>query len=173
MHALAILANVISLQTADLKANDVPLVLDGCNTASALLAADIREMPVGDESTLASVADLLLEPDGATCLMESWVLVDLYKAHPDSEIIAHTLVAGLASDKPHIAARAARLVRVLGVADPKGFIELIHRREMTTGAWSALRHDLAAMHSSTRKDLLAFALEVIAPVATASTASTK
>ncbi|MFO0750542.1 MAG: hypothetical protein U1F43_33465 [Myxococcota bacterium] len=165
MHALLLVANVIAMHTTEM-----PLVLDGCNTASAVRAAEIREMAPEDPNTLASIADLLLEPDGATCLMESWVLVNVYRAQPGSEIVAHTLVSGLASSQPHIAARAARLVRVLGVADPKAFLNLIHRREMTSNAWSVLRNDLGSMMSSPRKDVLAFALEATAPVATASQA---
>lgn len=162
MYALAILAHAVAVHTTSL-----PLVLDGCSTASAIDAAEIRELDPAAPETVDRIADLLRAPDGATCLMESWVLVRAYRAQPEPEVVAHALAAGLASDAAHIAARAARLVRVLGVADPAAFAAIIHRPELTTRAWGALRTELGAMAPSPRKAELAAALAVTSPTATA------
>jgi len=165
MNALLIVAHAIALQSAE-----APLVLDDCGSDSAARAAVIARMDPAASDTLASVAELLLEPDGATCLMESWALVALHRAQPGTEIVTRTLVDGLASDRPHVAARAARLVRVLGVGDAAAFVTIIRRPEMTPGAWRVLDQELSSMRASPRKHTLAFAVEIARP-ATAATAA--
>ncbi|MCC6622491.1 MAG: hypothetical protein IT385_14600 [Deltaproteobacteria bacterium] len=145
----------------------LPLVLDGCNTASAIRAAHIREMAPGKSDTLAAVADLLLEEDGAICLMESDVLVDLFRAQKNTDIIARTLVVGLASDRPHVAARAGQLITRIGLVDAKGFARLLTRDEMNRAAWNVVRaaiHDLAP---GAKKNVLGLVADRHAPLARA------
>ena len=164
MHAaLVLVAQVI----ANSNPAPMPLVLDGCNTASAIRAAEIREMSVRDNDTLANVADLLLEKDGAICLMESEVLVDLFAAHPGSDIVAHTLVQGLGSDMPHIAARAAELVVKIGFADTDGYGRLLRRADVSKTAWRALRIELDQLPRSPRQSVLVLLTDRLAPVARA------
>ena len=80
------------------------------------------------------------------------------------DTIGALLVDRMGSREAHIAARAARLVRVLGVGDAKVFAELIDDADMTPGAWRALRGELASMPEGWRKDALVSAVEQARPV---------
>lgn len=162
MHALLLVANVIALHTVETPR----LVLDGCNTASSERAAHIAAMDPAAPETLVEVVDLLDEPDGATCLMESWTLVKLYHAQPAARgWVASTLAWGLAdvAEAPHIAARAARLTRVLGVGDVSAFAAIVQRVEDRQAALEVLRDDLGAMPASARKTELLAAIDDVAP----------
>ncbi len=165
MHpALFVLAHIISNPNPAVMPAG-PLVLDGCNTASAVRAAEIREMRPGHSDTLAAMADLLIEKDGAICLMESDVLVRTFRAHPSSEIIARTLVVALASDKRHIADRAAELAMTIGLGDPAGFGRMLRRDEMNRGAWVVLRTALHELEPSAQKNVLSLMADRYQPIA--------
>jgi len=166
MHAaLVVLAHVISNATPAPAPTTV--VLDGCNTASAVRAAEIGTMRPGHADTVAAVADLLLEKDGAICLLESDVLVDVYRAQPKSDIAPRALVGALASNVPHVARRAAELVSGLGLEDPKAFDRLLRRDEMNRRGWNVLRAELATLAPSPRTSVLQLIADRAAPVARA------
>lgn len=157
MNTLLIVANMIAINTAE-----APLVLDGCNTASADRAAQIADMPAGGAETMDAVADLLAEPDGAVCLMESWTLVRVYHAQGANQLIAQALADGLSSDEPHIAARAARLTRVLGVGDASAFAAVLLRAERTDAVYQVMANELDSMPPSASKSALVHGFDVAA-----------
>ena len=161
MHALLLVANVIALHTVETPR----LVLDGCNTASSERAAHIATMDPAAPATLVEVVDLLEEPDGAICLMESWTLVKLYHAQPAARgWVASTLAWGLTDvAAPHLTARAARLTRVLGVGDADAFDAIVRRVEDSTTALTALRGDVGAMPAGPTKGALLAAIAEVAP----------
>jgi len=165
LSALVVVATLVSAP-APAPAH-IPLVLDGCNTASAIRAAQVREMKLGRPDTLAEVADLLLEPDGAICLMESEVLVDLHRAQKGTEIIARTLVVGLSSERAHVARRAAQLIVEIGRVDTKSMSTLLMRDEMTRRAWDVLRTAIDDLAPSAKKSSLALLADRHMPIARA------
>lgn len=158
MHALLLVANVFAMNVTE-----APLVLDGCSTASAERAAQIAALDPQDPATLDSIAEFLHVPDGETCLLETWTLARVYHAQPDSSLVSATLVHALASDEAHIAARAARIVRVIGVGDAGAFAAIIRQPDLTLSGWHALRVELATMHASPRQEMLARTLDGVAP----------
>jgi len=154
MNALLLVANALALH-----ATETPLVLDGCNTASAERAAAIAEMSPADPRTLDAVADLLNQRGGSICLMESWTLVKVHNSQDDHGIIEAALAKALASDEAYLAERAARLTRVLGVSDAAGFRHIVWRADLSPVAMNALGSEIAAMPASPRKAALAAALD--------------
>jgi len=149
MNALVLIAHVIASHPGH-----APAPIAGCSITSAERAAVIDRMDPADDDTLAAVADLLLEPDGASCLLDTWVLVEVAHAAPTSAIAPRALAVALASDRPAVAARAARLLRVLGVADPAAFGRVVRRAEIDQGALVVLGQELAAMPAGPRRAAL-------------------
>lgn len=133
MHTvLIVLASLISNSTPAPAAvlTPGPMVLDGCNTQSAIRTAEIRLMPIDHPRTRELLDELLDKPDGAICLMESNVLVDLHRAKNNGALVARALAANLSSGKPHLVARAQELVAAIGRSEPSGFGKLLRRIEV-------------------------------------------
>jgi len=120
--ALFVLAQVI--------ANPAPesprVVLDGCNTASAVRTAEIRLMPAAHPHNRVLMNELLHEKDGATCLFETDVILDLHLSGKHDGVVARAFAAGLDS-APHVAERAHELLGKAGTIDPNRFGALLRR----------------------------------------------
>lgn len=132
--ALAFVAHVIAATPAPTQ-----VVLEGCNTASAIRVAEIR-LTSPEDVRMRSLLDLALRhDDAATCLVESDVLVDIHKAGHDKDLVMKALDRGLAS-APHVAARAGEVAAKIRVFDPAAYDELVRKGDKTSGeAMSAPR----------------------------------
>jgi hypothetical protein len=108
-------------------------VLDGCNTMSAIRAAEIRLMAPEHPRTKVLLDEILREPDGAVCLLESDVLVDLHRVRAHGDLVARALADGLSPARPHVAWRAHEVIGRIGRVDPGGFAELVRRIDVLRG----------------------------------------
>jgi len=131
MHAVfVVLASLISNSTPIPALTQGPMVLDGCSTQSAIRTAEICLMPIDHPRTREFIGELLGKDDGAICMMESSLLVDLHRAKNNGPLVARALAWNLASGKPHLIDRAHELVAQIGKSEPTGFGKLLRRIEI-------------------------------------------
>ncbi len=124
MHAaLFTLSQLIATTTPTPTPTEV--VLHGCGLSSAIRVAELRLTPAGDARAATLLDTILAERDGAACLVESNVLVELHQAGTAPDLVRRALDRGLVSPDQAIAERAGTLLGRIRDLDPSAYDELV------------------------------------------------
>lgn len=116
------------------------VVLDGCGNASAARVAELARTPAESPRVHGLLELLLTREDGATCLMESRVLVTLHRSGRAHDLVERALLTGLRAKARHVSTRAAELASEIRVFDPAAYDGLMRRAGARGGAWGAFSH---------------------------------
>ena len=151
MHAaLIVLASLFT----DVTPPPTELVLAGCTTSSAIRAAEIRLTSPHDARMPVLLDELLRNSDGALCLLESEVLVQLHQSGRARELVTQAFVAGLNVQDAPAKGRAWMLAARIRVADPGAYDEIVRRAEDARGVWRELGRDpMPLTHGEVRSAL--------------------
>jgi|GEM_PF-3255589 len=109
------------------------VALASCGTSSAIRTAEIRLTAPRDERIPGLLDELLQQSDGAACLLESEVLINLHHSGYARDQVATAFVAGLNAHEGDVKGRAHLLVAKVRDADPLGYDEIIRRAEDARG----------------------------------------
>lgn len=135
MHAaLIVLASLFT----DVTPPPTDVALAGCTTPSAIRTAEIRLTAADDARMPGLLDELLHQADGATCLLESEVLLNLHHNAHVRDQVATAFIAGLNAPAADVKGRAQLLVSKVRVADPVGYDEIMRRAEDARGLWRNL-----------------------------------
>lgn len=126
---------IVSTLTAHTAPAPTQTVLAGCSTASAIRAAEIRLTAPDATNMRDLLGDILAERDGAACLLESDVLVSLYRSGANKDLVGSALAIGLASDDAAVSRRADAVAGQVRDFDPAGYDDVLRKIDGKRGSW--------------------------------------
>jgi len=129
-----------------------------CAPLDAARVAQLADADVHAPTTLDAIEAIADEPGGIRCLLDSWTLAKVYLAQHRPAALTALLARALEQRDDALAARAANVVRILGVASPDAFADIVGRVELTARGLARLQAELDHMPAGAKKDLLSASL---------------